>query len=49
MDISQKELFERAARTLKPDDFCFFIEYYEYLYCCGYSIITIDNGEIYIE
>lgn len=49
MDILPKELFEIAARRLHPDDFQFFIEYYDYLFQCGYSMITIEDGEIYIE
>ena len=49
MDISQKELFEIAAKKLKPNEFNFFLEYYDYLYYCGYSLITIDNGEIFLE
>ena len=49
MDISQKQLFERAARRLHPDDFIFFITYYDYLFQCGYTNIIIEDGEIYIE
>ena len=49
MDISQKQLFNIAARKLHPDDFRFFIEYYDYLFQCGYTNIIIEDGEIYIE
>ena len=49
MDISQKQLFDIAARKLQPAEFIFFITYYDFLCECGYSMITIDNGEIYIE
>ena len=49
MEISQNQLFERAARKLHPTEFRFFITYYDYLCECGYTNIIIEDGDIFIE